>query len=218
LSRRRHGLLRPPDLQRFLATAERDEAQGLVANLVACGLVGRRTDEHLAGQRHRLEAAGGVHDIAERGVIAAGPQGADEHLSGVDPDADLGTDPMQVAQLGEGLLHAQPGAHRPLRIVLVRDRRAEQRHDRVPDDLVDLAAERVDVSCEALEAEVDEVLDPLGIGGLRERRESHEVGEQDRREPSFVGSGHERVATRGAEPGALGRCHAARWATHGTEG
>ena len=44
------------------------------------------------------------------------------------------------------------GADRALGVVLVRDGRAEERDERVADDLVDLAAERRDLGGEPLEA------------------------------------------------------------------
>ena len=50
--------------------------------------------------------------------------------------ADLG------GELGERLLHPQRGPDRPLGVVLVGDRGAEQGDDLVADDLVEAAAER----------------------------------------------------------------------------
>ena len=49
-------------------------------------------------------------------------------------DVVLGVEPL------EGPLHLERGAHRALGVVLVGDGRAEQRDERVADDLVDLAA------------------------------------------------------------------------------
>ena len=43
------------------------------------------------------------------------------------------------------VLHAQRRTHRPLGVVLMGDRRTEQGHDRIADDLVDPSAERGDV-------------------------------------------------------------------------
>ena len=71
---------------------------------------------------------------------------------------------------GDGLLHAQPGADRTLGVVLVGDRRAEQGDDGVAHDLVDPAAERLDVVGEPLEAPVDQRLDLLGIHASRTAR------------------------------------------------
>ena len=68
------------------------------------------------------------------------------------------------------LLHAQRGAHRPLGVVLVGHRRAEQGDDGVADDLVDPPAEGGDVVHQPLEAAVDEVLHLLGVAASRTGR------------------------------------------------
>ena len=93
------------------------------------------------------------------------------------------------------------GAHGPLRVVFVGDRRTEQGEDRVTDDLVDLPAERSDICHEALEAVVDQVLQLLGIHRLGETGEADEVGEQHRHDAPLVRARHEAVPARGAEPG-----------------
>ncbi len=91
------------------------------------------------------------------------------------------------------------GAHGALGVVLVRDRRAEQRDERVADHLVHLTAERRDLDREPLEAAVDEVLDLLRVGRLRKRREPDQVGEEHRRDASLVRARDEAVAARRAE-------------------
>ena len=77
------------------------------------------------------------------------------------------------------VLHPQRGAHGPLGVVLVGDRRAEQGDDGVAEQLVDAAAEQLDVGHEALEARLHQALHPLGVEVLGERRVADEVGEQD---------------------------------------
>ena len=115
---------------------------------------------------------------------------------------------------GERLLHPQRGAHGPLGVVLVGDRRAEQGDDGVADDLVDLPAEGVDVGDEPLEAAVDEVLHLLGIAGLGQRREADEVGEEDRDDPTLVAPQPQVVPARGAEPCARRHVRMAAGAGH----
>src|SRR5487761_1317411 len=65
------------------------------------------------------------------GMLRVGPNRADERLSGVDADADLDRRISRRAQprrvLAQVFLHSQGGVQRALRMVLVRDRRAEQR-------------------------------------------------------------------------------------------
>ena len=66
----------------------------------------------------------------------------------------------------------ESGAHRAFGVVLVRDRRAEQRHDRVTEHLVDPPAEALDVGHQAFERGVDEAFDLFRVTELGERRES----------------------------------------------
>ena len=71
--------------------------------------------------------------------------------------------PRLGRERGERLVHPQRGPHGPLGVVLVRDRRAEQGHDLVADDLVEVAAEVDDVGDERLEARVDQAFHLLGV-------------------------------------------------------
>ena len=90
-----------------------------------------------------LEARGGVDDVAGRHSLSAAGVGPehDQRLAGVDADAHV--------QVEAGLLLVQPvdrgadrerRADRPLGIVLVGHRRAEERHDGVADELLDRPA------------------------------------------------------------------------------
>ena len=170
--------------------------------------------EHAARRRHRLQSRRHVHDVAHGGVVEAG-QRAHEHLAGVDPDAHLH---RRCVAAGGGeqrqrLLHPQRRPHGPLGVVLVGDRGAEQRDDGVAEQLVDLAAEGLDVGHEPLEAAVDQALDPLRVEVLGQRGRADEVGEQDGDDPPLLGEpvGHGRAAV-AAEPSPRGhrvRAHCA---------
>ena len=166
-------------------------------------------DDHLARTRRRLEAAGGVHDVAHCGVLARGAQRPDEHFACVHADSHLGADAEVLPEGGEGALHLKRGPHRPLGVVFVGDGRPEQGHDGVADDLVDLTPEGGDVGDESLEAAVDEVLHVLGVGRLGEGGEPDQIGEQDRGDAPLVGPDHEGVAAGRAEPGLVRRGRAA---------
>ena len=141
VARRRVGAVGPPGRHELLPTLGRDRLERLVADGASGGGERRGTHEHLARLRRALQAVGRVHDVAHRGVVAAGAERAHQHLAGVDADAHADVDVELGGVLGERLLHAQRGAHRPLGVVLVRGRRAEERDDRVADDLVDPSAE-----------------------------------------------------------------------------
>ena len=150
------------------------------------GRVRGRADQHAARRRRHLEPLRDVHRVAEGGVVATRAQRTDEHLAGVDADAHLDVDVEPIGPRADRLLHPQRRPHGPLGVVLVAHRRAEQGDDGVADDLVDAAAERVDVVDEALEAPVDDALHLLGITALGQRGEADEVGEQHRGDAALV--------------------------------
>jgi hypothetical protein len=53
---------------------------------------------------------------------------------------------MGLVQVGNGVQHAQRAPHCPLRIILVDRRDPEHGHDRVPDELVQGAANPLDLT------------------------------------------------------------------------
>ena len=65
-------------------------------------------------------------------------------------------------------------------------RSAKERHDRVTNNLVDLAAMVVHYTHQPFEELVDQDLDVLGVSVLRERRELDKVSEQHRDDPSLL--------------------------------
>ena len=151
-------------LDRLGPALQRDRPERLVADGVAGRGLGGRADDHVAGGAEGLEALRGVHDVAHRGGVAAGAHRAHEHLAAVHADADLHRHLDLFGDLDEGVVHLERGPNGPFGVVFVGDRRAEERHDLVADDLVEPAAEGGDVGDEALETVVDEALDLLGIG------------------------------------------------------
>ena len=66
------------------------------------------------------------------------------------------------------------------------DGRAEQGDDAVAEQLVDAAAEQLDVGDEPLEAGLDQTFDVLRVAVLGERGVPDEVGEQDRDDPALL--------------------------------
>jgi hypothetical protein len=113
-------------------------------------------------------------------------------------------------------VHLDRGPDRTIGVVLVSDRRAEQREDAVAEDLVDTTAEGGDVGDQPLEAGVDQPLHPLGIEVLGQCGVADEVGEDDRDEPPFFSDGgSDLVTARRAEACAVGqRCVARRAGGH----
>ena len=82
----------------------------------------------------------------------------------------------------DSLEDAQPCAYRAFRVVSVCDRRAEDGHDGVADELLEHAAVLLDPLLRIRVVELQELADVLRIGPVRARREPDEVDEQNRDE------------------------------------
>ena len=152
-----------------------DRLRRAVVDHVARRAVGRFADEHAVHRRGRLEARGGVDHVAGGHRLAQARVGVerDEGLAGVDGDPHL------EAALGRGGADRERGAHGPLGVVLVRDGGAEERHHRVADELLDRAAERLELAAQPLVVGAEDRLDVLRVERLRMGREADEVGEDD---------------------------------------
>ena len=136
----------------------------------------------------------------------------DDRLAGRDRRADGHVEPL-AAKLLDRLQDAQGGADRALGVVLVRHRRAEDRHHRVPDELLDRASEALDVGLDALVVRAEERAHVLGIGAVRAPGEADEVDEEDGDDLSFLPRGRrgrEVCAARQAEASSLRVLLAAR--------
>ena len=86
---------------------------------------------------------------------------------------------MPGPERADGVDEVERGADGALGVVLVRGRRAPDRHDRVADELLDRAAVAVDHLARQVEVARQGLADVLGVALLGERREADEVGEQD---------------------------------------
>ena len=90
----------------------------------------------------RLHALRQTNVMADRGIvhaeIVADP--SDHHLAGIKTDANVETDSVTsehiLRESAHGVTHVQRGEAGALRVVLMRDRRAKQRHHAVPGELV----------------------------------------------------------------------------------
>ena len=88
------------------------------------------------------------------------------------------------------------GAHSTLWIVLVGHRRAEERHHRVADELLDRAAVPLELLPHTRVVRPEDRLDVLGVESLGTRREADEVAEEDRDDLAFTAAGrHQAVFT-----------------------
>ena len=115
--------------------------------------------------------------------VEVATDGADHHLAGVEPDADLErhavgpADPSAYARIAPASERRVAGPHR---VILVGQRRAEERHDPVAHDLVDRALVAVDRLHHPLEDRVEELARLLGVPVGEQLHRALEVGEEHR--------------------------------------
>ena len=105
-------------------------------------------DHEAADRRRSLEAGGGVDDVAGSDPFPRAGLGAelDDGFAGGDSGPDCKLELLRPRSARDRVDDPQPSAHRALGIVLVRHRRAEDRHHRVADELLDRAAEALDLA------------------------------------------------------------------------
>ena len=127
-------------------------------------------DEDLTGSCRLLEPGGDVDGVARDECLTLA---ADDDLARVDADARL--EPV----LGDRLAHLRCGADRTQRVVLVRDRDPEDRHDRVADELLDRAAVSLEDDAKVLEVAAHPRAQRLRIGRLPESGRADEVAEEN---------------------------------------
>src|SRR5206468_347637 len=121
---------RQPDTQRRWLPFGVDRLMLLVLNRVFRRAVGALIDKDAVGRRPRLDAADRVHDVASSHALASKRlrAQADERLACRDADAYL-----ESALLASPVADRKRRPHRPLSIVLMGARGAEELDHRVPD-------------------------------------------------------------------------------------
>src|SRR3954466_668698 len=187
-----------PHLDRFRLPLRLDRLRLAVIDDVARRAVRPLADEDAVDRRRALQPRGGVDDVAGHHCVAlAGLRSErDERLTGVDGGADLEFLPARVAD-GERRTHGALG------VVLVRDRRAEDGHHRIPDELLDGAPEALELGTKLRVVSRERRADVLGVEPLRARGRADEVGEEDRHDLPLLarrsGRRDERRAAHAAE-------------------
>ena len=146
-------------------------------------------------------------------------QQSSHDLAGVDADAQLHLRAVAalqvVVELRDGRLHGEGRADGALGIVLVRDRRPEDRHDGVADVLVDRPAIALDLARQRGEERGQDSTQVFGVELFPERGRAGQIGEQDRDETPVLAQVDARVAgdlERRSAAGCrrLGRCAVGR--------
>ncbi len=142
--------------------------------------LGRLAHEDGPGDRDRLESARGVDEIAGDHPLIGRADG-DCGLPG--HDAGPGRDPR--AERLDGIDELETGPHCPLGIVLVCGGSAPDRHDGVADEFLDRPAVATHHVPGEIEVAAQQVSGVLRVVSLGDRREAHEIREQDRDQPEF---------------------------------
>jgi hypothetical protein len=198
----------PPHGHRVGLAPDLDRGERLVVEQPAGRPEGRLPDHHAAHRRHPLQARGGVDDVADHALGVLVRPERHQRLPGGDADAHRQVEGrMGAVQLVDGGQHAEGAAHRPLRVVAVGDRRPEHGHDRVADELVQRAAQPLDLGAEPRVVGTQQGADVLGVGLVGAGGEPDQVAEQHRHQAALrpgVGRAGEGSAAGPAEPEALG--------------
>ena len=140
----------------------------------------------LPGLGEPLHALCEAHRVALRRVVHAQivSDRADDHLPRIEPYADREVETLGAAELApvapERFAEMQRRMACALRMILVRDRRAEERHDPIAGELVDGALEAVDALREDAEEAVEDAMPCLWIDLFGQIHRALHVGEQDR--------------------------------------
>ena len=177
---------------------------------------GRLADQDFTGRGCLLEACCRVDRITGHERLPSRRVARDD-LTRVDADPERDRRPHATEQLlvqpDHPLLHLPRRTHRPQRVVLVRDRYAENRHHGVPDELLDRPAVTLDRVAHRVEVAEHQLPHRLGVHPLAHRSRPGDVAEEQGRELSPLGSRRrQRGAASRAEAEALRTLPAARTA------
>jgi hypothetical protein len=154
---------------------------------VAFGEGQRRGRQQDRGRhRHLLHASGEMGRLPYRRIIHAqiGADRSDDDVARVEAHPDLDRHPVGLEDLarvaGEGGLHPERGIAGAHGVILMRDRRAEQRHDPIAHDLVHRALVPVHGFHHQLEHGVEDLPRLLGVAVGEQLHRTLEVGEEHR--------------------------------------
>jgi hypothetical protein len=172
------------DLHRFREPLHRHGAKRFHRD-VALGQSQRPGRDHdRTGIGDLLHPRGQVRRLADRGVVHVqiASDGTHDDLTGVESDSDLNVHAVSVTRVISvslhRLLHPQRRIARPHGVILVRERRAKQRHDPIAHHLVDRALVAVDGLHHPLENGVEDLARLLGITIGEQFHRALEVGEE----------------------------------------
>ena len=117
-------------------------------------------DEDPVHWRSRLEPRRGIDDITGSHRLACVGARVERDQGLARPDADANIEPVGERDLADG----QGSSHRTLGVILVRDGSAEERHDRVSDELLDSSAVPLELHLQPRVVRIEHGGDVLRIG------------------------------------------------------
>jgi hypothetical protein len=140
------------------------------------------THQDLARRGDRLEPGREVHGLAHRAAL----RGGDDHHSGRNADPYPQAPGHGDLQPPQGVQDLQPRADGALGLALVRERKAEERHDPVPQALEDVAVVPGDTSGARILVLPDDAVQDLRVDSTGELGEPDHIAEQDRELPALL--------------------------------
>ena len=178
LPRRRDRADRKPRVDRVLLPLRDHRLGRRVLDRVPGRQVRLFTDDDAVHGRRSLQPGGRVHHVACDHRLAERRPRTEGHdgFARVDGDPDLQVAPGELA---DDVPHDERRAHGALRVVAVGERRSEDTHDRIADELLDDAAEGLDLAPDAVVVRRQHGADLFGIEPLGSRGEPDEVDEDD---------------------------------------
>ena len=174
--------VRPPGRDRELLAFEQLLAGRLERDRHRRGAHGALVHQQRSGGSGGLQSGGGVDHVPGDHSLAGGADG-DRRGARRDARAELQIGRVDLgSELTDRDDELESCPNGPLGVILVCRRRAEHRHDSVADELLDHAAVPVhDLACN-VEVAGEQLAHVLGVTRLRQARESHQVGEENRHE------------------------------------
>jgi len=179
--RSRRSQCEPRPNRGFLAL-RRDRLGRAVLDGAARARVGLLADENGSDWRGGLESRCRVHDVTSdhRLAVARTRFELDDRLTGVDGDPNLQV--ILVCPITNG----ERGPNGTLWVVSVRDRRPEDTHDCVADELLHGSSELLELSAHLLVVRPEDVPNVLGVELLGARGEANEVHEEHGDDPPLL--------------------------------
>jgi len=199
---------RAPDGQRLRLPFDRDGLELVVLDRRSGRTVRVLPDDEASHGRLALEAGGDVHDVPRGDPLALAWTRRQRHdrLARGHCRAYRELQPMLRVELLDRVEDTERGSDGSLGVVLVRRRRTEDRHHRVADELLDRAAEALDLRLDLGVVRAQHRPHVLGIGLVRARGEADEVDEEHGDDLPLLARRNgllDRSAAGVAEPGAF---------------